>query len=193
MEIEPIKPDRLTEYAKIPMKVTVTSVLSVHAQDGGLGGLKLVETPIETPYTKDYDATAYGGPAQWPVRFDVAQWGLWIARTNGCDVGAGAVAWNTPEIPILGGRAGLAVLWDIRVRSEHQGKGIGSRLFQQAEHWALERNCTLLEIETQNVNVPACRFYKKMGCVLGRIDRMAYADSRDQNEVMLVWYKDLRR
>ncbi len=40
------------------------------------------------------------------------------------------------------------------------------------------------------INVPACRFYAKQGCVLGAIDRYAYPDHPD--EVQLLWYKEIK-
>ena len=46
-----------------------------------------------------------------------------------------------------------------------------------------------MKVETQNVNVPACRFYARQGCVLGAINRFAYPDLPD--EVQLLWYKTL--
>ena len=46
-----------------------------------------------------------------------------------------------------------------------------------------------LKIETQNVNVPACRFYQKMGCTLGAIDRFAYPSQ--PAEARLLWWKAL--
>jgi hypothetical protein len=55
--------------------------------------------------------------------------------------------------------------------------------------WAQKRNCRLLKADTQNINVPACRLYSKLGCVLGVINRYAYVDFPD--EVELVWYKEL--
>jgi len=45
-------------------------------------------------------------------------------------------------------------------------------------------------VETQNVNVPACRFYARMGCVLGGIHRFAYPEL--PGEARLLWYKALR-
>jgi ribosomal protein S18 acetylase RimI-like enzyme len=48
------------------------------------------------------------------------------------------------------------------------------------------KGCVRLEVETQNVNVPACRFYAQLGCELGAIRRHAYAELPD--EVQLVWY-----
>jgi len=46
-----------------------------------------------------------------------------------------------------------------------------------------------MNVETQNVNVPACRFYVSQGCYLGAIRRFAYAELPD--EVQLLWYRDL--
>ena len=100
------------------------------------------------------------------------------------------MAWNTPGVDMLEGRRDLAVLWDIRVHRDHRCRGVGTQLFKRAAAWARERGCCFLKIETQNVNVPACRFYAAQGCELGAINRHAYAECPD--EVELVWYVDLR-
>jgi hypothetical protein len=44
-------------------------------------------------------------------------------------------------------------------------------------------------VETQNINVPACRFYARQGCVLGAIHPDAYPDLPD--EVQLLWWLEL--
>jgi hypothetical protein len=41
-----------------------------------------------------------------------------------------------------------------------------------------------LDIETQNINVPACRFYAKMGCSIRAIDRHGYAELPDEALVL---------
>ena len=46
-----------------------------------------------------------------------------------------------------------------------------------------------MKIETQNINVVACKFYAGQGCTLGAADRFAYPELPD--EVRLLWYKDL--
>ncbi len=87
-------------------------------------------------------------------------------------------------------RHDLAVLWDIRVSPDRRGQGIG-RAYSGVQPWA-ERGCTQMKIETQNVNVPACRFYHSQGAGLGEIDRYAYAGHPAVgHEVMLAWYLDL--
>jgi streptothricin acetyltransferase len=47
-------------------------------------------------------------------------------------------------------------------------------------------------VETQNTNVPACRFYARQGCVSGGINRFGYAGCpAAAPEAMLLWYLDL--
>jgi GNAT superfamily N-acetyltransferase len=85
--------------------------------------------------------------------------------------------------------AALAELAQVPIASEVRGKGIGSSLFRAAEKWAIERRCSELKIETQNVNVPACRFYRRQGCVIRLARRSAYPELPD--EIQLLWYKEL--
>lgn len=47
----------------------------------------------------------------------------------------------------------------------------------------------MIKVETQNINVPACRLYSKCGCVLGLMNRNAYEEFPD--EVELLWCKEL--
>jgi ribosomal protein S18 acetylase RimI-like enzyme len=126
---------------------------------------------------------------RWLERFDTSRWGLIRGRRGGRMVGGAAIAFNTPGVRMLGGRDDIAVLWDIRVSPEERGAGLGSALFQAATGWAVARGCEWLKVETQNVNVAACRFYQKMGCTLGAIDPFAYLDLPD--EVQLLWWKAL--
>ena len=173
----------------IPISFQVESVLDLSPRDGGLGGLILSERRLDIPYVKDYDMLEDEGPTQWSERFDVSNWGLIVARSDGALVGGAVVAFNTEGISMLEGRRDLAVLWDIRVSPEARGRGIGSALFRAVEAWAEARGCEQLKIETQNINVPACRFYARQGCELGAIDRFAYQGLAD--EIQLLWYKTL--
>ena len=106
-------------------------------------------------------------------------------------VGGAAVAWRSPKVHMLEGRDDLAVLWDFRVHPDYRRKGIGTALFRRAAQWARSKGCKQLKIETQNVNVPACRFYAAQRCHLGRIDRYGYAEPDIAHETMLIWYLDL--
>jgi GNAT superfamily N-acetyltransferase len=177
----------LTEYAKIPMAFTVDRVLVV--RDSGFEGISLEERKVDPPYTKDYDSCPNEGPLTWVKRWDLSNWVFLAAFLENQRVGGAALARDTPDVHMLEGRKDLVVLWDIRIYPEHQRKGLGRLLFKAAEKWAISKGCTLLKVETQNINVPACRFYQKQGCTLGAINRFAYPDLPD--EVCLLWYKEL--
>lgn len=177
------------ELAHVPIAFAVESVFDVSVLDGGLGGLVLSERRLDLPYVKDYDTLEGEHPTRWAERFDVSNWGLIGAHSNGVRVGGAVVAFNTAGVNMLEGRRDLAVLWDIRVAPEGRGRGVGSALFRAVEAWAAARGCRQLKIETQNINVPACRFYARQGCVLGTINRFAYPELPD--EVQLLWYKNL--
>jgi GNAT superfamily N-acetyltransferase len=188
ISIEEISPERLAEYATIPSAFEVKSILEVELVQGGLGGMALHEKPVR-PYRKDYDG--YGElPTDWPRRFDVTNWGFFLAKIGDRPAGAAAVAFLTTGVFMLEARQDLAVLWDIRVRPEYRGVGIP--LFRSAAEWSRAHGCTQMKIETQNVNLPACRFYLRMGARLGEIHRYGYAAvPAVAHEVMLNWYLDL--
>jgi GNAT superfamily N-acetyltransferase len=186
---EALTPAALSEHATIPIAFVVDRILEVRLLDGGLSGMSLTETAVAGPYVKDYDALEGAAPQCWPGRFDVSNWGLIGARRDGASVGGAVIATRTPDLHMLGGRDDVAVLWDIRVPPRERGRGTGSALFRAARDWARARGCRWLKIETQNVNVPACCFYQKMGCTLGVIDRFAYPGQ--PAEVQLLWWKAL--
>ncbi len=175
----------LAEYAAVPIAFEVAALFDV--EDTG-GGHSLAELALDAPYVKDYDAEGEG-PARWPALFDVSNWGVLAARVGGRRAGGAAVAFDTPGLDMLEGRRDLAVLWDIRVSPEARGRGVGSALFRAAEDRARARGCRRLKVETQNVNVPACRFYMRQGCVLGAVNRFAYPGL--PGEIQLLWYKEL--
>ena len=180
---------RLGLHGEVPIAFLVERVLDVTLVEEGLGGVVMSERAVEVPWLKDYDAIKGGGPARWASRFDVTNWGLISAHDAGRRVGGAVVAFNTAGVCMLKGRSDLAVLWDIRVRPELRSSGTGSRLFRAVEAWARDRRCRTLKAETQNTNVPACHFYRRMGCTLGAIDRFAYFDLPD--EIQLMWFKEL--
>ena len=179
----------LEEYANIPIAFEVTSILDVGATGNVVGEFVLTERPLAAPYIKDYDSINGEKPTQWGRRFDLSNWGLFAAWAGGCRVGGAVVAFSTPGVTMLEGRKDLAILWDIRVSPEARGEGVGSALFRAAEAWAIAKGCRQLKVETQNINVGACRFYERQGCVLRAVNPMAYRELPD--EVQLLWYKDV--
>jgi GNAT superfamily N-acetyltransferase len=139
-----------------------------------------VRPALGVPYVKDF-----AGPAEWRASFDVSKWGCVVAWVDGHRVGGAVIAFDTPGVTMLEGRRDLAVLWDLRVAPEMRGRGVGTALFREVEKWAIAHGCRELEIETQNTNVRACRFYERRGCELR--DSHPVGD-----EVQLLWWKPLR-
>ena len=179
----------LAGYGDIPISFTVDSRYHVHAIDGGLSGWKLTKGPVQLPYVKDYDAEKDDRAESWSRRWDISNWALFEALDDGVPVGGAVVARDTPGVFMLEGRPDLAVLWDIRIRPDYRRRGIGSRLFRRAAEWARAKGCRQLKIETQNINVAACKFYASQGCYLGAIHPGIYESLPE--EVQLLWYMNL--
>jgi ribosomal protein S18 acetylase RimI-like enzyme len=173
----------LAAHAAIPIAFPVERVLDVTPSEQGF---VTVERALDSTYVKDYDAIE--SPRDWS-RFDTSKWGLLAAYSGHQRVGGAIVALDTYGVDLLEGRSDLAVLWDIRVAPHCRGRGIGTALFRAAEAFAAARGCRELKVETQNTNVPACRFYQRQGCVLRTVNRFAYPAL--PHESQLIWTKSL--
>ena len=183
--------DEIAAYARIPISFEVTDVFDVVQSERGDAPFTLSLRRLGVSYLKDYDAIGEEDPTEWPRRFDMSKWGLFAAHIDGQRVGGAVVAYDTPAVDMLEGRSDLAVLWDIRVAPSARRRGVGSALFEAAEAWASARQCRQVKVETQNINVGACRFYTRHGCVLRAAHPGAYSQCPD--EVQLLWYQDLSR
>lgn len=187
--IEVQNADVLPEYGGVPIAFEVKSRFSVDVVASGLGGIRLIEEKVDPRYVKDYDGLE--GPERWARRsWDLSKWVFLGAFREEERIGGAIVAFHVDGLNYCDGREDLAGLWDIRVGPEYRGRGVGKALFQQAEICARNRGCTQLKIETQNINVAACRFYERMGASLGKVHLYAYR-TEGLDEVELTWYKDL--
>lgn len=151
----------LSRYGEIPIRYQVHGLFEVTVDDPA--SATLVERQVQHLWVKDYGTAKGEAPTDWPNRWDISNWDLLAVTVNGYWVGGYAVAFNTEGVEMLDRRDDLAVLWDIRVHPDHRGNGIGSKLFNAVIEWVSDRQCHELKVETQNINVPACRFYKRQG------------------------------
>lgn len=176
-------------YDSVPQNVFVQTEYRVEPVDGGLGGMRLREVPVE-PYVKDL--SQYERATEYEQQFDIASWRFYMAFDGDKPVAALTLAGPTEGMHMLCGRRDACVLWDIRVADDYKRRGLGQRLLDMAIADARSRGFRQMIIECQNNNVPACRFYHKQGAVLGKIDRYAYyADAAIRDEVQLIWYLTL--
>ena len=178
--------EQLPKYSTVPIAFQVTSKLTPKLPHNGLEGIHLVEEPVPEPYVKDYDGIKGEGPTRWTKRWDLSNCGILSVFEADVRVGGAVIAWRTPDLNMLEGRDDLAVLWDIRIHPDYRGRQIGSFLFNAVVNWARTHHCKDLKIETQNINVPACRFYERQGCRLQSITIDAYQEC--PGEVELIWY-----
>ncbi|MFC1953092.1 GNAT family N-acetyltransferase [Chloroflexota bacterium] len=193
MEIEKqtVTDEVLGVYATIPVRFEVTSILSPELINDGLACIVFREKTVNPPYTKGNDALETEEITRWTRSFDTSHWVLFLARQGNTPVVGATVAFRSPKVHMLRGREDITVLWDIRVHPDFRQSGIGTALFSEAANWSREQGCKYMKIETQDTNLPACRFYLKQGSRLGEINRFTYTDPRVSHETMLVWYLEL--
>ena len=94
--------------------------------------------------------------------------------------------------------AGNIILWknwnkdcyieNIDVRRDFRRQGIGKKLIEQAVIWSKERYLKGLRLETQDINLIACRFYQRCGFTLGSVDTLLYRNFDNYDEKALFWY-----
>ena len=180
--------DALDAYASIPIAYRIVEVLDPDSPSDSHSLLPYASRKLGAPIVKDYDAQPGNHPLDWPDRFDLRGWGFLAAHSGELRVGGAVIVAGSPDVDMLEGRDELALLWDIRVAPAARNHGVGTALLTAAESWAQARGARVLKVETQNTNVPACRFYASHGFVLRAVRRGAYPAL--PNEVQFLWYKD---
>lgn len=175
----PSDADRLTE---INPTFTSPTVLRVHKSGEGLEvSWRLEEVRLAEPYDK---GAAYDfGPEdveEIATRARRPDCLVLVAEAAGRLVGLldmEIIAWNN-----------TGFLWNLRVDWAWRRQGLGRALFARGVAWAREQNLRAIVVETQTNNVPACRFYERVGCRLVGI-RDEYYTNRDleTGEVALFW------
>ena len=180
---------RLADYARIPIGFSVSEVFDDQAVDDLLRGEAAAATRLGRPYWKDYDQHPDGRPSAWLNAFDVSRWTILAAFVDGQRVGGMVIIHDDPQIELLHDCRDCALIWDVRVAPTRRGRGVGSALLRAAEDVAIRRGGVALRVETQQINVPACRFYARAGFRLERAVRGAYHDL--PAELQLLWRKAL--
>ncbi len=133
------------------------------------------EELLDKPYDKCYD--------EEPVRADeyLGHPGRAVYLAFQGDICIGLVRlrrnWN-----------GLALIEDLAVVARARRTGAGTALMDAARAWAGSQGLSGLMLETQDVNLAACRFYRKHGFVIGGVDVCLYAATPAAGERAVFWY-----
>jgi RimJ/RimL family protein N-acetyltransferase/GNAT superfamily N-acetyltransferase len=170
----------LPDYASVPIAFEVRELFDARDLAGSAAKRVMTVRALQPPVVKDYDAIALNGPRDWPWRFDLKRWNFFSAQADGERVGGAAVEFETST---------LAVLWDIRVAPLARHQGVGAALLRAVEAAGAREGVSWLRVETQNVNLPAYRFYLKHGFTLTDVKPDAYPELPD--EMQLVLHKKL--
>jgi len=149
----------------------VNSKLVLHLEDGKL---TYSIVPVE-PYEKTLSIE----PEDYTTFIDNPQKVIFFADVDGQPAG---------QIKLIPWWNKFAYVEELVVDTEFRGKGVGHGLMTLAIEWAKHHNFPGLTLETQDNNVPACKFYEKCGFVLSGFDLYAYRNLSNASEIALYWY-----
>ena len=128
---------------------------------------------------KPYEKMLTVDPEDYTTFIDNPQKVIFFAEVDGKPAG---------QIKLVPWWNKFAYVEELTVDPEFRGKGVGSALMTRAIEWAKEQNFPGLTLETQDNNVPACKFYEKCGFVLSGFDLYAYKYLDNPSEIALYWY-----
>jgi ribosomal protein S18 acetylase RimI-like enzyme len=175
-----VKIERMTRLIPAALEAADFSVSVTEEAIAPFDGPGLITVvKLLVPYVKTYprDGALY-------VEADPAQRMIAVVKVGMDVVGYVAVlhAWNE-----------CAQIDDIMISRSHRGIGLGRSLMDEAVKWAKEHDLSIVRLETQTTNVPACRFYQRYGFKLGGFDRHLYdaLPSGSKRETALFWYLHL--
>ncbi len=174
-------------HARISPAFRVERQLVIPTAPWTASGGPLDDEPVASPFIKDYDAIRDNRPVDWVQHFDTTRWCDFAAVVDDRRVGGAILA--AAQDPPAAAR-GVIELWDLRVAPAWRRFGIARTLWATIEAVAMAAGAVAISVETQQINVAACRFYAARGCVLVGIERFAYPLLPD--EVRLQWRKVLR-
>lgn len=151
----------------------------------GIGPNPEFQTIQIEPFWKDYDEVLEDRPSAFRLRFDTSEWGFLLGTIRDKAICGAILAYRCNGFDLLEGRDDLVHIVDFRVHPDFRGHGLGQGLWAECVRWSSSRGAIELRVETQDVNVPACRFYSAMGCRLLSADPLGYGC--DVDEAKLIW------
>lgn len=170
--VQKINGENHLDFGESDSSFIVSSKLLLHAEDGRIG-YTVVDVP---PYTKDYGRR----------RTDFAEFADSTDQTA-------IIAYRHDEVAgqlmLRDDWTKYALIHDLVVDPKHRRQGVGRALIGYAVEWAKSAGFPGLTLETQNINVPACRLYESCGFELRGFDTQLYKGQNPAtDEIALFWY-----
>ena len=185
IEIQKLKRSDLTESELLRLTAGYTSnecyrIQREESDDSTTISLKLVQ--LDEPYVKRFepdDDEEYDRYCRYVdlgmslgVYEDGKLQGLALTET---------VAWNK-----------TLWIWEFHIAPHLHGQGLGRQMMEHVADLAKDAGLRVMVCETQNTNVPAIRFYRKVGFVLDGIDLSYYSnDAVPMGEVAIFMKRHL--
>ena len=170
MIIAPLQVIRLAELKTIMTGYTTTEKYTVSKGENDFEThLRLALAQLPQPYTRHFDEEI---SAEDLERYEQAiKEGLSLGCWQGKRLVGLAIAethhWNR-------------ILWihEFHIAANVRGQGLGRQLMDAMADRARQNGLRALQVETQNTNVPAIRFYRQVGYEIEAID-LSYYTNRD--------------
>ncbi|MFW9914028.1 MAG: GNAT family N-acetyltransferase [Candidatus Thorarchaeota archaeon] len=174
LNIEQISSENLNDFYRIDNSFKVSSVIELSMVQGEI---QYEVKEVAESWEKKYDEIRDFDPAS-VIDSETAV--IFLAYIE--DEIAGKIVlkkhWNN-----------FAHIEDIAVDRSFRRQGIGKQLLHRAIRWAREKNFPGISLETQDVNVGACRLYESCGFHIGGFDKSLYkAIDKSKDEVAIYWY-----
>ncbi len=172
ISLREIDKDNLHDANKCDAAFTVDSKLVLRAEDGVIH-YSVVSVAV---YRKQYV-------------FETKDYSVYISNPDKIVYFAYADGHLAGQINITKHWNAYAWIDDFTVDARFRRRGIGRAMMRKAVDWAKEKNLPGIMLETQDVNVPACRFYEKFGFALRGFDTHLYKGlTPSTDEIALYWY-----
>lgn len=187
--LRPLQQDDIPNLPQIRPTYTSPTILTLEKSGNGLEiGWKLVEHTPPQPFDKgtlyDFDEVAQDEIRARLARPDSTYQRVAVDEETGRLVGLLEMEVQTWNDTVL--------LWNLMIDLAYRGQGLGRRLWHRAVDFARQAEVRAIMIETQNTNVPACKFYARMGCQLIGINELYYTNDGLNTEIALFWAYSLR-
>jgi streptothricin acetyltransferase len=168
MDIRPIEHITLDEIQRLITGYTSPVRYQVHKTESDeLTRFTLELITLETPYIKPYEAVD-------EESFQSFQRGVQQGSSLGVYEDEHLIGIALAEIRPW--NKSLWV-WEFHITPPYQGQGIGRRLMEALFERSRAAGLRCIGLETQNTNVPAIRFYRRMGFRLDGIDLSLYTNN----------------
>ncbi len=185
IEIRTLERVEIADLERIAPSYTSAHVYDVAREDSDSRTaitltLRALDTPITLPFRRTPDVVEY----YQEVLAHGLSLGVYDSEAGDRLIGAAiadAQAWN-----------GTLLVWEFHLEQAYRGRGIGRRMMEALTQRAAAAGLRVISIETSTTNVPAIRFYRRVGFSIDSVDLSFYSnDDVDKGDVVVFMKRKL--